>query len=86
MIEEIFTNCPWYKKIELLRTSKEWCQEKAGEMCCTYKKHYWQWEKGYCYPRAENRKIIAAVFGIDINYLFSPNDQLMGNKRKKTLN
>ena len=79
MIEELFNNCPWYVKIKLLRILKGWGQEKAADMCSTYKKNYWQWENGQCYPTLKNKKRIAAVFGINMNYIFSPNDQTIRN-------
>ena len=71
MLEEMFIKCPWYKKMQLLRVANGWSQFQAGEKCSTYHKNYWQWEKGEIYPSLRNRKIIARVFGVKIEYIFN---------------
>lgn len=75
MPEEIFNKYPWYKKIEILRVANGWGQRQAGEKCLTSRKNYWQWEKGKCYPRPSNRRLIARAFGLKVEHIFTCNDK-----------
>lgn len=75
MIEELFNKIPWNKKMEVLRVGNGWGQRLAGEKCLTHSKNYWLWEKGKCYPRLENRKLIAGAFGLKVEHIFSEDDR-----------
>jgi transcriptional regulator with XRE-family HTH domain len=55
----------------MLRVLKGWSQDEAAEKCGTSKRIYWNWEKGKCYPIANNRKFIARAFGVSENELFT---------------
>ena len=75
MIESIFKELTWYKKLEVLRAIKGWGQKEAAEKCLTNQKVYWLWEKGRNYPRLISRKSIAAAYGVRIEDIFSANDE-----------
>lgn len=77
MIEELFNELPWYKKIEVLRAEKGWGQREAGKRCLTNCKNYWLWEKGKSYPRLASRKAIADAYGVKIKDIFSTSDQIL---------
>lgn len=76
MIEVIFKDLPWYKRIEVLRVVKGWNQKEAAKRCTTNQKVYWLWEKGKTYPRLISRKAIARAYGVSIEDIFSPYDDV----------
>lgn len=77
MLEDIFIKLPWYKKIQVLRVIKEWNQIEAANKCLTHQKVYWLWEKGKNYPRLASRKAIADAYGVKIEDIFSPYDEII---------
>lgn len=68
---KIVENLPWYKKLEILRTIKEWNQRETAEKCGVDKKIYWNWENGKFIPVERNRKVIAKVFDVSEDDLFA---------------
>lgn len=77
MLENMVNKLPWYKKIEVLRTIKGWKQTEAANKCLTHQKVYWLWEKGKKYPRLASRKAIADAYGLKIEDIFSPYDEVI---------
>lgn len=68
MFEEVvkmFEKAAWHEKIRYLRNIKGLSQYEMADRCCTTQKHYWQWEKGYTYPKPEARKLIAKALEVD---------------------
>lgn len=76
MIEIIFKKLPWNKRIEVLRVVKGWNQKEAAERCITNQKVYWLWERGKCYPRLISKKAIARAYGVNVEDIFSPYDDI----------
>jgi DNA-binding XRE family transcriptional regulator len=74
MVEEMYNNLPWNEKIRVFRVGNKWNQVLAGKKCCTNPKNFWEWESGKHYPNRENRKIIARIFGLEVEHIFSEND------------
>lgn len=74
-MNDIISNLPWNKRIEVLRVTKGWSQYKAAEKCNTNQKTYWNWETGASYPRKNSQLAIARAFCIDINEIF-PQEKL----------
>jgi len=79
MIQDIYETLPWHKRIHLLRVANGWSQIEAAEYCMTNQKLYWAWENGINYPRDDNKKIIAKVFGMRIEDIFSDRDKEVKN-------
>lgn len=77
MLQDIFKNLPWYKKIEILRVIYGWKQTEAADKCLTHQKVYWLWEKGKKYPRLASRKAIADAYGLRIEDIFSAYDEVV---------
>lgn len=69
MLEKLL-EVSWNKKMELLRSSKNWGQREAAEKCCTNQKAYWSWEAGVNYPRKNSRRAIAQAFGVSEQDIF----------------
>lgn len=76
---DILNNLPWYKKIQVLRVVKGWKQTEAATKCLTHQKVYWIWEKGRKYPRLASRKAIADAYGLKIEDIFSPYDDVVAS-------
>lgn len=70
MISNIIRKLRWNKKLKILRTLKEWTQEKAADECCTTPKVYWSWEMGKNYPRKNSKKAIARAFSVTVDEIF----------------
>lgn len=76
-INELIRSLAWNKRIEILRTTYGWSQEKAANECGTNQKVYWLWEKGLRYPRNNSRVAIAKAFKVSVEEIF-------GDENKKT--
>ncbi len=69
-IDSIIKSKPWYERMEILRASKKWDQERAAQACGTTKKNYWLWSQGKSFPRLNSRKAIAAAFEVTVDEIF----------------
>lgn len=70
-MEEEIKKLPWYKRIHILRTMKEWSQREAAEQCGTNQQTFQLWETGKSYPRFNSRKAIASAFGVSVEEIFT---------------
>lgn len=75
IMQEMFEDLTWNRKMAVLRAAKGWGQREAGQKCLTNGKNYWTWENGKAYPRLASRKAIADAFGLKIEDIFSVNDE-----------
>lgn len=69
-IPKILNGLPWNIRIQVLRTTKGWSQEKAALKCGTSRRIYWNWENGKNKPLRSNRMKIARVFNVTVNDIF----------------
>ncbi|MBE6068054.1 MAG: helix-turn-helix transcriptional regulator [Clostridium lundense] len=86
MLQRIVNKLPWYKKIEVLRVINGWSQTEAANKCLTHQKGYWLWEKGRNYPRLASRKAIADAYGLKIEDIFSPYDDVASLSEEGNVN
>jgi len=72
MLNKMFQELPWYRKLEVLRAIKGWSQDEAAEKCGTGQKTYWSWEKGIVNPRYNSKRAICMAFGVDESLFDEP--------------
>ena len=67
---EKFEKNKWHVRIRILRKVNNLSQKEFAEKCIITEKCVWSWESGNSVPSKRNKKVIAAVLGVDEKTIF----------------
>ena len=72
-------------KIMTLRKRKGWSQEELANQLDVSRQAIYKWEKGMCFPQADNLMALAKLFGVNPNDIMVEKDTYDTSKLFETL-
>lgn len=70
IVTEKIENREWHERIRILRNLNDWSIKEVAEKCIITEKCVWSWEAGKSVPSERNKKVLAAVLGVEKETIF----------------